>query len=86
VDLFLWHKSVLVSNPSKFEQASDLVRKIFTSSRLLPLLMSPKGGVDIDRLILESLHPSISSVEIKHVGLRASRDDNRLIFESWAGL
>jgi hypothetical protein len=86
VDLFPWHKSVLVFNLSKFEQASELVRKIFTSSRLLPLLMSPKGGVDIDRLILESLHPSVSFVEIKHVDLRASRDDNRLIFESWAGL
>jgi hypothetical protein len=33
VDLFPWHKSVLVSNPSKFEQASELVRKVFTPSR-----------------------------------------------------
>jgi hypothetical protein len=33
VDLYPWHKSVLVSNPSKFERASELVRKVFTSSR-----------------------------------------------------
>jgi hypothetical protein len=33
VDLYSWHKSVLVSNPSKFEWASELVRKVFTSSR-----------------------------------------------------
>jgi hypothetical protein len=33
VNLFPRHKSVLVSNPSKFEQASELVRKVFTSSR-----------------------------------------------------
>jgi hypothetical protein len=33
VDLFPWHKSVLVSNPSKFEQASELVRKVVTPSR-----------------------------------------------------
>jgi hypothetical protein len=32
VDLFPWHKSVLVSNPPKFEQASELARKVFTSS------------------------------------------------------
>jgi hypothetical protein len=32
VDFYPWHKSVLVSNPSKFEQASELVRKVFTSS------------------------------------------------------
>jgi hypothetical protein len=33
VDLYPWHKSVLVSNPLKFERASELVRKVFTSSR-----------------------------------------------------
>jgi hypothetical protein len=32
VDLYPWHKSVLVSNPSKFERMSELVRKVFTSS------------------------------------------------------
>jgi hypothetical protein len=33
VDSYPWHKSVLVSNPSKFEQASEWARKVFTSSR-----------------------------------------------------
>jgi hypothetical protein len=33
VDFYSWNKSVLVSNPSKFERASELVRKVFTSSR-----------------------------------------------------
>jgi hypothetical protein len=33
VDFYPWHKSFLVSNPSKFERASELVRKVFTSSR-----------------------------------------------------
>jgi hypothetical protein len=33
VDSYPWHKSVLVSNPSKFERASELVIKVFTSSR-----------------------------------------------------
>jgi hypothetical protein len=33
VDFYPWHKSVLVSNPSRFERASELVRKVFTSSR-----------------------------------------------------
>jgi hypothetical protein len=33
MDLYSWLKSVLVSNPSKFERASELVRKVFTSSR-----------------------------------------------------
>jgi hypothetical protein len=32
VDFYKWHKSVLVSNLSKFEWASELVRKVFTSS------------------------------------------------------
>jgi hypothetical protein len=37
-EIFRWifypgHKSALVSNPSKFERASELVRKVFTSSR-----------------------------------------------------
>jgi hypothetical protein len=32
VDFYPWHKSVLVSNPSNFEWASELVRKVFTSS------------------------------------------------------
>jgi hypothetical protein len=32
VVLYPWHKSVLVSNPSKFERARELVRKFFTSS------------------------------------------------------
>jgi hypothetical protein len=32
VDSYQWHKSILVSNPSKFERASELVRKVFTSS------------------------------------------------------
>jgi hypothetical protein len=32
VDFYPWHKSVLVSYPSKFERASELVRKVFTSS------------------------------------------------------
>jgi hypothetical protein len=31
VDFYPWHKSALVSNPSKFERASELVRKVFTS-------------------------------------------------------
>jgi hypothetical protein len=33
VDSYSCHKSALVSNPSKFERASELVRKVFTSSR-----------------------------------------------------
>jgi hypothetical protein len=33
VDFHSWHKSVFVSNPSNFERASELVRKVFTSSR-----------------------------------------------------
>jgi hypothetical protein len=33
VDFYSCHKSALVSNPSKFERASELVRKVFTSSR-----------------------------------------------------
>jgi hypothetical protein len=32
VDSYSCHKSALVSNPSKFERASELVRKVFTSS------------------------------------------------------
>jgi hypothetical protein len=36
VESYPWHKSVLVSNPSKFERASQLVRKVFTSSRCYP--------------------------------------------------
>jgi hypothetical protein len=32
VDSYSCHRSVLVSNPSKFERASELVRKVFTSS------------------------------------------------------
>jgi hypothetical protein len=31
-NFYPWHKSVLVSNPSNFEHASELVRKVFTSS------------------------------------------------------
>jgi hypothetical protein len=71
-----------VSNPSNFERVSELVRKVFTSSHFLPPLISPKCRVDIDGLILESLHPSICSVAIKHVSLRASSEDNRLNYES----
>jgi hypothetical protein len=33
VDFYPSHKSVLVSNPTKFERAGELVRKVFTSSR-----------------------------------------------------
>jgi hypothetical protein len=33
VGFYPWHKSVLVSNPSKLERASELVRKVFISSR-----------------------------------------------------
>jgi hypothetical protein len=33
VDFYPWHKSVLVSNLSRFGQASELVRIVFTSSR-----------------------------------------------------
>jgi hypothetical protein len=33
VDFYSCHKSALVSNPSKFERAGELVRKVFTSSR-----------------------------------------------------
>jgi hypothetical protein len=33
VDFHPWHKSFFVSNPSNFERASELVRKVFTSSR-----------------------------------------------------
>jgi hypothetical protein len=33
VDFYPWHKSVLVSNPSRFGRASELVRKVCTSSR-----------------------------------------------------
>jgi hypothetical protein len=33
VDFYSRHKSALVSNPSKFEQVSELVRKVFTSAR-----------------------------------------------------
>jgi hypothetical protein len=33
VDSYSCHKSALVSNSSKFERASELVRKVFTSSR-----------------------------------------------------
>jgi hypothetical protein len=32
VDFYSCHKSALVSNPSKFERASELVRKVFTST------------------------------------------------------
>jgi hypothetical protein len=32
VDFYPWHKLALVSNSSKFERASELVRKVFTSS------------------------------------------------------
>jgi hypothetical protein len=32
VEFYPWHKSALVSNPSKFERSSELVRKVFTSS------------------------------------------------------
>jgi hypothetical protein len=32
VGSYPWHKSILVSNQSKFEQASELVRNVFTSS------------------------------------------------------
>jgi hypothetical protein len=32
VDFYPWHKSVLVSKPPNFEQASELVRKVFSSS------------------------------------------------------
>jgi hypothetical protein len=45
-------------------------------------LISPKCRVDIDGLILESLHPSFCSVEVKNVSLQASSDDNELIFKS----
>jgi hypothetical protein len=33
VDFYSWHKSALASNPSKFERARELVRRVFTSSR-----------------------------------------------------
>jgi hypothetical protein len=33
VEFYSCHKSALVSNPSKFERARELVRKVFTSSR-----------------------------------------------------
>jgi hypothetical protein len=33
VDFYPCHKSALASNPLKFERASELVRKVFTSSR-----------------------------------------------------
>jgi hypothetical protein len=33
VDFYSCHMSSLVSNPSKFERASELVRKVFTSFR-----------------------------------------------------
>jgi hypothetical protein len=82
VDFYLWHKSVLVSNPSKLERASELVRKVFTSSRCYPTLISPKCRVDIDGLILESLQSFVCLVEIKHVSLRASSGDNGLNYES----
>jgi hypothetical protein len=32
MDFYPWPKSILVSNPSKFERASELVRKVFTPS------------------------------------------------------
>jgi hypothetical protein len=81
VDFYPWHKSVLVSDPSKSERASELVRK---SSLLLvlPPSVSPKCRVDIDGLIVESLHSSICSVEIKHACLRASSGDSGLNYES----
>jgi hypothetical protein len=36
VDFNPCHKSALVSNQSKFERASELVRKVFTSSHFYP--------------------------------------------------
>jgi hypothetical protein len=33
VDFYSCHKSASSSNPSKFDRASELVRKVFTSSR-----------------------------------------------------
>jgi hypothetical protein len=81
VDFYPRHKSVLSSKPSKFEWVSELVRSLHFFS-LLPPLISPKCRVDIDGLILESLHPSICSVENKCVSLRASSGDNRLIFKN----
>jgi hypothetical protein len=82
VDFYLSHKSALVSNPSKFERVSELVRKSLHFFLLLPPLVSPKCGADIDVLILESLHPSICLMEIKHASLRASSGDNGLNYES----
>jgi hypothetical protein len=82
VDFYPRHKSVLASKPSKFEQVSELVRKVFTSFLLLPPLISPKCGVNIDGLILESPHPSVCSVEIKHVSLWASSGNNLLNYKS----
>jgi hypothetical protein len=78
VDFYSCPKSAFVSNPSKFERA----RKSLHFFSFLRPLISPKCRVDIDGFILESLHPSICSVEIKHVSLRAPSDDNGLIFES----
>jgi hypothetical protein len=82
VDLYPWHKSVLVSNPSKFEWVSELVRKVFTSSRCYLHWCLLKAESTLMAWFLESLPPSICSMEIKHVSLRASSDDNGLTFES----
>jgi hypothetical protein len=57
VDFYPWHKLVLVSDPSKFEQASELVRKSLHFFLLLPPLISPKCGVDIDGLIFGESSP-----------------------------
>jgi hypothetical protein len=51
VDFHPLHRSVFVLNLSNFERASELVRKVFPSISLLPPLISPKCGVDIDGLI-----------------------------------
>jgi hypothetical protein len=64
VDFYPWHKLVLVQTRQKIERASELVRKSLHLFSLLPPWISSKCRVDIDGLILESLHPSICSVEI----------------------
>jgi hypothetical protein len=69
-------------NPLKFERASELVRKVFTSSCCYLHWYLLNAESTLMAWFLESLHPSISSVEIKHASLRASSDDNGLIYES----
>jgi hypothetical protein len=73
-EIFMWISTRGISQfwfkPIKIWTSKWVSYKSLHFFLLLPPWVSPKCRVDIDGLILESLHSSICLVEIKHVSLR----------------